>query len=206
MLNAAAIANPASPAGMATRRSRSGCVITSPRPRSGVPDTRLKTNGTRVSGTNRSSRSRRIHDQLLATVVRVTLLSPFGEGRAESPSPSGGGSGWELVRMIDDVLDRFALSQDRPDQVLDHRLVIGMVGVGDQPFLVAEIGHQGEVGVPVLDAEVAAEAVRLDARNFCGELMQRGLDLGDVFGGGFRFTAEKGDVAQHRRLGASGDT
>jgi len=107
--------------------------------------------------------------------------------------------------MIDDVLDRFALSQDRPDQVLDHRLVIGMVGVGDQPFLVAEIGHQGEVGVPVLDAEVAAEAVRLDARNFCGELMQRGLDLGDVFGGGFRFPAEKGDVAQHRRLGADGD-
>src|SRR2546430_9127038 len=71
------------------RRSRSGCVITRPRLRRDVPDSQLKTSGTSVSGTSRSSRSSRIHDQLLATVVLRTR---------------GG-----LVRVIDDVLDRFAL-------------------------------------------------------------------------------------------------
>src|ERR1700681_3237646 len=85
MLKAAAIANPTSPAGIATRRSRSGSVITSPRLRRGVPDSQAKTSGTSVSGTSRISRSSRIHDQLLATVVR-----------------SG------LIRVIDGVLDRFA--------------------------------------------------------------------------------------------------
>src|SRR2546429_1089022 len=71
------------------RRSRRGCVITRPRLRRDVPDSQLKTSGTSVSGTSRSSRSSRIHDQLLATVV---LRTPGG-----------------LVRAIDDVLDRFAL-------------------------------------------------------------------------------------------------
>src|SRR2546429_9607572 len=71
------------------RRSRRGCVITRPRLRRDVPDSQLKTSGTSVSGTSRSSRSSRIHDQLLATVV---LRTPGG-----------------LVRVIDDVLDRFAL-------------------------------------------------------------------------------------------------
>src|SRR2546422_7032376 len=80
---------PTIPAGIATRRSRRGCVITSPRLRSGVPVSQLKTNGTSVRGTSRSSRSSRIHDQLLATVVRKT---------------AGG-----LIRVIDDLLGRIAL-------------------------------------------------------------------------------------------------
>src|SRR3982074_2030852 len=130
MLNAAAIANPASPAGTATTRSRSGCVIASPRLRRGVPESQLKMNGTIVSGTRRSKRSRRIHDQLLATVVRTTALDTFA-----------------LVGMIDDVLDRFALGQDGPDQVLDHGLVIGMIRVGAQPFLVGEVRNQRKIGV-----------------------------------------------------------
>src|SRR5438132_2843561 len=89
MWNPAAIAKPATPAGIAMRRSRRGCVIARPRLRSGVPDSQLKTKGSSASGSNRSSRSSRIHDQLLATVV---LRTPGG-----------------LVRVIDDVLDRFAL-------------------------------------------------------------------------------------------------
>src|SRR2546425_8147009 len=69
---------PTIPAGIATRRSRRGCVITSPRLRSGVPVSQLKTNGTNVSGSSRSSRSSRIHDQLLATVVCTTALVGVG--------------------------------------------------------------------------------------------------------------------------------
>ena len=60
--------------------------------------------------------------------------------------------------MIDDVLDRFALGQNRPDQVLDHGLVVGMVRVGDQTFLVAEVRNQRKIGVAILDTEIAAEA------------------------------------------------
>src|SRR5437764_13290374 len=104
MLKAAAIANPASAAGIATSKSRNGCVITSPRLRRGVPDSQLKTKGTIVSGTSRSTRSSRIHDQLLATVVRRTL---------------GG-----LVRVIDDVLNRFPLGQHRSHQALAHGVMI----------------------------------------------------------------------------------
>src|SRR5438132_13098724 len=89
MWNPAAIAKPATPAGIAMRRSRRGCVIARPRLRSGVPDSQLKTNASSASGTNRSRRSSRIHDQLLATVV---LRTPGG-----------------LVGVIDDVLDGFAL-------------------------------------------------------------------------------------------------
>src|SRR6202521_5542765 len=101
------MANAATPAGIATSRSRNGCVTTSPRLRSGVPVSQLKTNGTRVSGTRRTTRSRRIHDQLLATVVRRTA-----------------GAAVTLIRVVDDVLDRIPLRENRPDQVLNHRLVV----------------------------------------------------------------------------------
>src|SRR5256885_10278858 len=73
------------------RKSRRGCVIARPRLRSGVPDSQLKAKGSSASGSNRSSRSSRIHDQLLATVV---LRTPGG-----------------LVRVIDDVVDRFAFGE-----------------------------------------------------------------------------------------------
>src|SRR6202011_2880341 len=142
------MAKPAAAAGIATRRSRDGCVITSPRSRNGVPVSQLKTKGTRVSGTSRTTRSRRIHDQLLATVVRRTA-----------------GAVVTLIRVVDDVLDRIALRENRLDQVLNHRLVVRMVRVGLQPFLITEVRHQRKIGVAVLDAEIAAISVGLDARD-----------------------------------------
>src|SRR5205823_3645966 len=134
----AATANAARPSGIATRRSRSAWVATNPKVVSGVPVSQLNTRGTIVSGTRRTIKSRRIHDQLLATVVRTTVVpSPACGGLSTDPSPSGGGQGGgRSVRMIDDVLDRLALRRDRADQVLDHCLVIGVVDVGGQPFLV----------------------------------------------------------------------
>src|SRR6202022_3264245 len=179
------MANAATPTGIATSRSRNGCVTKSPRLRRGVPVSQLKTNGTRVSGTSRTIRSRRIHDQLLATVVRRTA-----------------GAAVTLVGMVDDVLDRFALGQNRPDQVLDHGLVIRMVGVGEQPFLVGKVRDQRKIGIAVLDAEIAAISVGLDGRDLAGQLMKGRLDLGNVLGGGLRLPAEKGDVAQHWRFRA----
>src|ERR1700682_2185450 len=118
------MANAARPRGIATTRSRSGWVTTNPKSRSGVPVNQPNRSGTNVSGTNRRSRSSRIHDQLLAMVVRTTVVT--------FPSPArGGGSGWGVsIRVIDDVLDRFALGQNGPNQVLDYGLVIGMVRVG----------------------------------------------------------------------------
>ena len=70
--------------------------------------------------------------------------------------------------MIDDVLDRLALRRDRADQVLDHCLVLGVVGVGGQPFLVGEVCHQRKIGIPILDAKITAESVGLDAWDFAG--------------------------------------
>jgi hypothetical protein len=104
--------------------------------------------------------------------------------------------------MIDDVLDRFALRQDGPDQVLDHGLVIGMVCVSEQPFLVGEVGDQRKVGIAILDAQIAAETVRLNAGDLGGQLMQGRFDLGNILGGGLRLPSEKGDVAQHWRFRA----
>src|SRR5882762_2518091 len=165
----AATANAARPSGIATRRSRSAWMATNPKVVSGVPVSQLNTRGTIVSGSNRRRRSRRIHDQLLATVVRTTAVpAPARGGLSTDPSASGGGQGGGSIRVIDDVLDRLALRHDRADQVLDHRLVIGVVGVGGQPFLVGEVRHQREIGIPVLDTEIAAESVGLDARDFAG--------------------------------------
>jgi len=152
--------------------------MTKPRLRSGVPDSQLKTNGASVSGTSRTSRSSRIHDQLLVTVVRRT---------------AGG-----LIRVIDDVLDGFALGRDGPDGVLQDGLMIGMVRVGGQTFFVAEVSNQREIGVAILDAEIAPEPVSLDTGDLGGQLMQGSLDLGNILGGGLGFPAEKNYVTQHR--------
>src|ERR1700686_875012 len=100
---AAATVNAARPKGIATRRSRSGWVITSPKLRSGVRVSQPNSTGTIVSGTSRRRRSRRIHDQLVATVVRTTALVRAGS-----------------IRGIDDVLDCLALRLDRLDQILQH--------------------------------------------------------------------------------------
>jgi len=75
--------------------------------------------------------------------------------------------------VIDDVLDRLALRH------------------------VGKVRHQREVGVPVLDAEVATETVRQDAGDFRGELVQRGLDSRDIRGGSRGLPAEEGNVTQH---------
>src|SRR5258708_33023217 len=100
------MANVASAAGIATRRSRSGCVITSPKLRSGVPDSQLNTNGISVSGVSRTSRSSRIHDQLLATVVRTTVVT------LPSPACGGGTASEPLIVITDAVLDRLGLRHD----------------------------------------------------------------------------------------------
>src|SRR5438477_11067927 len=92
----AATANAARPSGIATRRSRNAWVATNPKLVSGVPVSQLNTRGTIVSGTRRTIKSRRIHDQLLATVVRTTVVtsaSPARGGVRTDPSPSGGGQG-----------------------------------------------------------------------------------------------------------------
>src|ERR1700674_4749628 len=101
------MAKPAAAAGIATRRSRDGCVITSPRSRNGVPVSQLKTKGKGGRGRTPTARWRRIHAQLLATVVRRTA-----------------GAAVRLIRVVDDVLDRIPLRENRPDQVLNHRLVV----------------------------------------------------------------------------------
>src|SRR5436305_1319487 len=77
-----------------------------------------------------------------------------------------------------------------------------MVRIGGQPFLVGEVRNERKVGVALLDAEIAAEAVGLDAGDLGGQSMQGRLDLGNVLGGGLRLPAEKGDVAQHWRFRA----
>jgi hypothetical protein len=98
------------------------------------------------------------------------------------------------IRVIDDVLDRFALRHDRADQVLQDGLVIGMVGIGGQPFLVRKVRHEREVGVTVLDADIATETVRENAWDLAGELVQGSLDFGDVRRSGFGLPTEEGDV------------
>src|SRR5438128_12354629 len=96
--------------------------------------------------------SSRIHAQLWATVVRCSVLGAVTGDRLS-------------VGMFDDVLDRFALGHDRPNQVLDHLDVIRVVGIGLEPFGVDEVRHQREVRVALLDAEVATEPVGPDTGN-----------------------------------------
>lgn len=100
--------------------------------------------------------------------------------------------------MIDHVLDGFALGRDGPDGVLQDSLVIGMVGVGGQPFFVAEVRNQCEIGVSILHAEVAPEPVGLDAGNLGGQFMKGRLDLGNILGRSLGLPAEKDYVTQHR--------
>src|SRR2546426_12400447 len=110
------MAKPASPRGIEITTSRSGCAKLRPKAASGVPVNQLKTSGATVSGISRIRMSSRIHAQLWATVVRCSVLGAVTRDRRS-------------VGMFDDVLDRFALGDDRLNQLLDDRHLVRGVGI-----------------------------------------------------------------------------
>lgn len=77
--------------------------------------------------------------------------------------------------MFDYVLDGFALRGDWPNQVVDHLEMLRMIGVGPESRLIEEIGDETKIRVAVLQAEVAAEAIGLDAGNLRRQLAEGGL-------------------------------
>lgn len=97
--------------------------------------------------------------------------------------------------MLDDVLDGLSTGRDWSDQLPQHGLVVRMVRVLLQAIFVDEIGDQPKIGIPVLHPEIAAESVRLDARNLVRELVEGSLDLGDVLSRRLGLPAKEGDVA-----------
>lgn len=109
----------------------------------------------------------------------------------------------DLVAVFDDVLNGFPAGHDRPDPLAQHRLVLGMIGVGGQSLVIDEVGHQGEVSIPVLGGQIAAEPIRLDAGNSVGQRVQGGFDLADLGLTGARLPPEQDDVAEHSSVLAS---
>jgi len=111
--------------------------------------------------------------------------------------PGCGGSTAAGDRSSDPVLDADRRRSDRIDDVLDHRPVIRVIGVGEIVLLGIELGDQSEVGAARQQAQIGPELIAPNRRNHRRKAAESLGDGGNGFRRGIFGPPEDHDMANH---------